>query len=66
MKERKVGEVFKAYGVTLKVVEDNSCNGCYCFQEFLACGSPRMRNKIGLCCASERDDLTGVIFKKVK
>ena len=65
MKERKVGEVFKADGVKLKVVEENSCNECYCFQEILACVSPKIRNKIGLCCASERNDLTSVIFKKV-
>ena len=66
MKERKVGEVFKAYGVRLKVVEGNSCNECYCCQETLACGSPKIRNKIGLCCESERDDLASVIFEEVK
>ena len=65
MKERKVGEVFKAYGVRLKVVEHGNCEGCYYCQEILACCSPKIRNKIGLCCESERDDLTSVIFKKV-
>ena len=42
MKERKVGEVFKADGVKLKVVEENSCNECYCFQEILACVSQKI------------------------
>lgn len=60
--ERQIGEIFYLNGVKLKVVEGNSCNGCYlrecCFhlKAFI----------LGYCGGAIRSDGKYVYFKKVE
>lgn len=66
MKERKIGEVFKAYGVTLNVVANGNCEGCYCSHKCLFGIFEKIRNIGGLCSGEEREDYEDVIFEEVK
>ncbi len=64
MKELKVGERFS---VTLEVVEQDGCDGCFfCISD--TCYNPTMNGLVdGFSCKSEdRSDGKGIIFKKVK
>ena len=65
MKERKVGEVFKADGVRLKV-KKGRCQNCHLYQNILHCIDYKFRIKVGLCSGEEREDYEDIIFKKVK
>lgn len=59
MKELKVGERFS---VTLEVVEQNGCKGCF-FNVAGYCGAAQL----GLDCVPKyRSDKKSVIFKEVK
>ena len=65
--ERKIGEKFDYYGVTLKVVKNKGivCEGCYFYLDHSSC-SYEVRNAIGPCGECTRSDGHGVIFKKLK
>ena len=56
MKELKVGERFS---VTLEIVEQNSCDGC--FFERSGCIEGEQLS----CCHTERSDRKNIIFKEV-
>ena len=63
--ERKVGTEFevtwKGKQVTLKVVEEKSCIGC-----FFACKQPEdVSCKTGTCSSEGRKDKTSVVFKEI-
>ena len=58
MKELKVGERFS---VTLEVVEQNGCEGCF-FESKSACEVWRKYP----CASKQRSDHKNVIFKEVK
>lgn len=62
MKELKVGE-----RVTLEVVEQKGCDGCFFFDKGI-CYSPTIndRTEVFSCKSYERLDRKSVIFKKVK
>lgn len=64
MKELKVGERFS---VTLEVVEQDGCDGCF-FGISDTCYNPTMNGLVdGFSCESEdRSDGKGIIFKEVK
>ena len=59
--ERKVGEQFKYGDITLEVVLNISCKGCY----FNGCCS-FPRKLIGHCSCFDRKDRNSIIFKEVK
>lgn len=62
MEELKVGE-----RVTLEVVEQKGCDGCFFFDKG-TCYSPTIndRTEVFRCMSYERSDGKSVIFKKVK
>ena len=61
MIEPIVNEIFTLNGVTLKCVEEPTCDNCYfAFSPF--CGSSK---EIPFCTMSKRKDHTSVIFVKV-
>ena len=65
--ERKIGEQFEFLGVKLEVIEDekDSCDGCYFCGPYI-CGCECVKNFIGPCAYTERDDKKDVIFKEVQ
>lgn len=66
--ERKIGEIFACDGVTLEVVEGESCDsceGCYFQEEKIPCIRPAIKNAVGCCLDYKRKDLKSVIFKKL-
>ena len=67
MKERKVGEVFEADGVKLKVVECSTHKHCFYLKYGANCHNNKgTRNIIGPCDSSLRKDNLSVIFEEVK
>jgi len=65
MKERKVGEVFEADGIRLKV-KKGRCPSWHFYPNSLHCIDYKFRMKVGLCSGEEREDYEDIIFKKVK
>ena len=59
--ERKIGERFYYYGVTLEVVNHLDCEGCYFFT-LVNCDN----SFCGECHSFNRTDKKLVIFKEVK
>lgn len=62
MKELKVWE---RVTITLEVVEEKSCNGCFFNGEDDYCGATSLRLKLE-CVAQFRSDGKNVIFKELK
>lgn len=62
--ERKIGEQFEYDGITLEVVKQESCEGCYFFNIFKLryCNNSEIK---GHCLMSLRSDKKMVIFKEV-
>ena len=60
--ERKVGEVFDYNGVTLIIIENNSCEGCF-FNDGNIC---TRETELIFCSAGYRNDNKNVIFKKME
>ena len=65
--ERKIGEVFKFNDdVKLKVIENNTCDGCYFYTpDKCDCLGKRMYDVTGLC-SRARSDGQDVIFAKIE
>ena len=65
--ERKIGEVFKFNDdVKLKVIENNTCDGCYFYEpDKCDCLQKRMYDVTGLC-SRARSDGQDVIFAKIE
>ena len=65
--ERQIGEQIDFLGVKLEVIEGekDSCEGCY-FDVTYICGCECVKNFIGPCAYTEREDGKDVIFKKVE
>ena len=65
--ERKIGEVFKFNDdVKLKVIENNTCDGCYFYTpDNCDCLGKRMYDVTGLC-SRARSDGQDVIFAKIE
>lgn len=61
-KTRPIGEIFEYNGVKLKVVEGDTCRGCY-FRFEIQCIYPL--NVRGHCGASDRVDRKNVKFKLI-
>lgn len=63
--ERKIGERFDYNGVTLEVVKQLGCKGCYFFNmlDMSDCNNLEIR---GHCGISFRTDKKPVIFKEVE
>ena len=62
--ERKIGSKFTHKGVTLKVVKQCGCKGCY----FLGDGCLKTKEDeyhIGFCAPSDREGFKSLIFKRV-
>lgn len=57
--ERKIGERFDYNGVTLEVVNQIGCEGCY-FYTLVMCDK-----SLGKCYDMDRSDKQSVIFKEV-
>ena len=73
--ERKIGNQFDYEEVTLEVVEQIGCLGCYFYKKYIhcnndtvsiACNLPTERNAIGHCSELHRKDKKNIIFKEVK
>lgn len=63
--ERQIGETFGFSEVTLEVVENSSCVGCYFFKSDIYCDGYK-NETVGDCGADGRSDGKSVIFKKVE
>ena len=63
--ERLIGEQFEYSGVTLEVVENSSCIGCYFYDGGISC-SVYNDDSIEDCGPNRRSDGKSVIFKKVE
>ena len=65
--ERKIGEVFKFNDdVKLKVIENDTCDGCYFYNpDKRDCLERRIYDVVGLC-SRVRSDGQNVIFTKIK
>ena len=66
--ERKIGDQFDYNSVTLEVaqVENFSCKGCYFYNTNINCKPQNVRDHIGHCTESYREDKKIVIFKEIK
>lgn len=65
--ERKIGEVFKFNDyITLKVIKNDNCGGCYFYnQDKCDCLERRMYDITGACTRA-RSDSQDVIFAKME
>lgn len=63
--ERLIGEHFGFSDVTLEVVENSSCIGCYFFKSDIYCDGYK-NETVGDCGHDGRSDGKSVIFKKVE
>lgn len=59
---RPIGEVFEYDGVTLEVVENGLCRGCYFDKD----GCIESSTITGACSCIDRSDKKSVIFKEKK
>ena len=66
--ERKTGDIFTLDGNEFKVIEskDEFCFDCYFYKGGHNCSDSIVRETIGVCEDSKRNDLKNIIFKKVK
>ncbi len=66
--EREICDKFDYEGVILEVlqVENFSCKGCYFYDTKIQCKLKNVRDHIGHCTESYREDKKIVIFKEVK
>lgn len=65
-KNYRIGERIPFGRVTLEVVEQDICDGCF-FEDFPEdCDCHTLQPCTGCCCAEERDDKKQVIFKRVE
>ena len=66
--ERKIGDIFTLDGNEFKVIEskDEFCFDCYFYKGGHSCSDSIVRETIGVCEDSKRNDLKNIIFKKVK
>ena len=60
MERKIVGETFEFAGVTLEIVEQNGCKGCY----FNRCDDCNAYN-VSVSCAKSKPDGNSVIFKEI-
>ena len=63
--ERPIGDKFDFGGITLEVVESNSCKGCIFFGGGVYCDEYN-HNIVGNCGPFVRSDEKSVIFKEVE
>ena len=68
--DREIGSTFYHNGTKLKVVESDSCKGCFLYErdyfDFPICEYIEIRNLVGNCVAPDRADRKDVMFIKIK
>lgn len=68
--DREIGSTFYHNGTKLKVVESDSCKGCFLYErdyfDFPICEYAEVKHNIGNCAPTDRADKKEVMFIKVE